>query len=292
MEEGKSRKIKTILLEQPRSLREGKFFFVDDVGIPRQTAAAGLFGRLQDFFKKRPRLYEFIVNEFSAVRSSRGYRKVKSLLMSSYGSDAVILNYGSGPGVMCGRMDIINVDMFPFDSVDVISDTKLPFRNDTVDLLFSLAVLEHMKQPDRAVSEMFRCLKPQGEVLVFVPFMQPVHAAPHDYQRWTEAGLRELFKEFDVIKGGVGAGPTSGLLWVLQHWIATLLSFGNSTIHDLILVMLMVSTFPLKHFDIILEHFDQGKAISSGVYLHCRKPGAEQIKDLKMNRGTRLNENP
>lgn len=276
MKESKLQKINSILLERPLASRGGKLYFTADSDVPPRTAAPGLFGRLQDTFKKHPRLYDFIVTALSATRPSRNYRRAKASLLSRYGSDKVIVNYGSGPKILNGRHDIINVDLFAFDAVDVVSDTRLPFKGETLDLLFSIAVLEHMKQPTYAVSEMLRCLKQNGELLVYVPFMQPVHAAPHDYQRWTETGLRELFKDFDVIQGGVGAGPTSGFLWVFQHWAATLLAFGNSTIKDCLLLVLMLTTFPLKHLDAIIESFDQGKDIASGVYLHCMKRCAEQ----------------
>ncbi len=156
--------------------------------------------------------------------------------------------------------------------VDVLSDTRLPFKEDSVDLILSLAVLEHISRPSLAVSEMLRCLRPNGELLVFVPFMQPLHAAPYDYQRWTEAGLREVFRDFVILQSGIGAGPTSGFLWVLQHWIALLLSFGSSTIKDLLLIALMIVTFPLKYLDIPLEHFVRSGDIASGFYVHAMKP--------------------
>jgi SAM-dependent methyltransferase len=168
-------------------------------------------------------------------------------LFTNYGDDEVIVNYGSGPVLLNGRRDLINVDICAFDAVDVLSDTRLPFKEGSVDLILSVAVLEHMSRPSLAVQEMLRCLRPNGELLVFVPFMAPLHAAPHDYQRWTEAGLHELFRDFVMLQSGIGAGPTSAFLWLLQHCFADLLSFGILTIEDLLLVVLMLVTFPLKY---------------------------------------------
>lgn len=265
-------KIASILAEKPLSIQDSKFCFMEDAIIPENTAGTGVFGFLQDTLKKYPTIYRFLVTQLSPVLTSREYRKLLNTLLANYGSDKVIVNYGSGPRILNNRRDLINVDICSFDAVDVLSDTRLPFKEDSVDLILSLAVLEHISQPSLAVSEMLRCLRPNGELFVFVPFMQPFHAAPYDYQRWTEVGLREVFRDFDILQSGIGAGPTSGFLWVLQHWIALLLSFGSSTIKDLLLIALMIVTFPLKYLDIPLEHFVRSKDIASGFYVHAKKP--------------------
>jgi SAM-dependent methyltransferase len=271
MQEEKRQKIESILKDKPLSMRGEKFCFLDPQVLPVHTAAPGLFGFLQDFFKKYPRVYQFIVAELSPVSSTRSYRRVRDRLLSRFGKDKIMVNYGSGPAVLAGREDIINVDLFPFDGVDVLSETRLPFRDGTVDFFFCGAVLEHMRHPQTAVSEMFRCLKAGGEILVYVPFMAPLHAAPDDFQRWTEAGLRQLCGDFAVLESGMGAGPTCGFLWVLQHWVATVLSLGSSTAKDILLIVLMLATFPLKYLDVFYERFARAGDIASGFYLHGKR---------------------
>jgi SAM-dependent methyltransferase len=53
-------------------------------------------------------------------------------------------------------------------------------------------VLEHVPEPAKAVENMRRMLAPSGYALIATPFLFRVHARPHDYYRWTEAGLRKL----------------------------------------------------------------------------------------------------
>ena len=67
---------------------------------------------------------------------------------------------------------------------------------------------------------MLRGCKKDGEVLCYVPFIVPFHAAPDDYYRWTKNGAKELFKDFSKVEIGIGAGPTSGALWVFQEWLS------------------------------------------------------------------------
>jgi SAM-dependent methyltransferase len=162
--------------------------------------------------------------------------------------------------------------LFAFDEVDIVFNSILPFKDDSVDLLVSVAVLEHMHNARLAVSEMFRCIKPGGELLVYVPFMQPVHAAPNDYYRWTTSGLRELFSGFSGVKVEIGAGPMSGFLWVFQEWVSIMTSFGSLLLKDLVLVLVMLLTFPLKYLDLLLENHPAAGKIASGLFVHAKKP--------------------
>lgn len=71
----------------------------------------------------------------------------------------------------------------------------LPFKNNSFDALISLAVLEHVKDPWRCVSEILRELKPGGEIICCVSFLQPFHGYPHYYYNMTAQGLKNIFDE-------------------------------------------------------------------------------------------------
>ena len=277
MQAGKQHKLLSILNQQPRSRQNNAFCFVEGNCLPRETAGSGVQALLQDFLKQNGRTYYFLVDVISPVKGARKYRVLLARLLNKYTEEHVIINYGSGPRILHGRHDIINGDLFAFDEVDMVFDAVLPFKADTVDLIVSIAVLEHMHNPGVAVAEMLRCLKPGGEILVYVPFTQPIHAAPHDYQRWTAAGLRELFSDFSVVEVGVGAGPMSGFLWVFQEWISILISFGNSVVKDLSFMVAMLLTFPLKYLDHLFERYPAADKIASGFYVFAKKPTPQRI---------------
>jgi SAM-dependent methyltransferase len=71
-------------------------------------------------------------------------------------------------------------------------DRGLPIPEQSADTVTLLSVLEHLREPQALLDEAFRILKPGGSLLLQVPFMWPVHEAPHDYFRFTEYGLRHL----------------------------------------------------------------------------------------------------
>lgn len=77
-----------------------------------------------------------------------------------------------------------------------------------------------------------------------------------------------IFKDVNI---GVGAGPTSGFLWVMQEWLSLLFSFGNSNLKDALFLFFMIVTFPLKFIDILMEKHPMAETINSGFYIHARK---------------------
>jgi len=76
---------------------------------------------------------------------------------------------------------------------------KLPFNDNSFDTISFLEVLEHLPNPQAAVSECYRVLKPHGKMIFSMPFLYPVHDAPFDFQRLTIHGLRKLFHSNNFI---------------------------------------------------------------------------------------------
>jgi len=74
---------------------------------------------------------------------------------------------------------------------DVFGDaSRLPFGDSSVDNVVCLEVIEHLRDPASALSEIRRVLKPDGRAWISIPFMYPIHNEPYDFQRFTEYGLR------------------------------------------------------------------------------------------------------
>lgn len=83
---------------------------------------------------------------------------------------------------------------------------NLPLGDETAECFVCNAVLEHLPHPDVAVYEMWRTLRPGGQIWVEVPFLQFYHAHPFDFYRWTVAGLNTLMSDFIHVKSGIGVG--------------------------------------------------------------------------------------
>lgn len=90
----------------------------------------------------------------------------------------------------------------------IIADLNhsLPIADAKADLVLCTEVLEHVKNPDTAVRELYRIIKKGGMLVFTTPLVWPIHEAPHDYYRYTNFGLGHLFNNAGfsniVIKSG------------------------------------------------------------------------------------------
>lgn len=100
---------------------------------------------------------------------------------------------------------------------DVFGDgAALPFADASFDTVLLLDVLEHVADADAVLHEIARVLRPRGRVLISMPFLYPVHDAPHDYRRYTSHGLMERVRR-------AGLKPQAALAWGTGFESATLL---------------------------------------------------------------------
>jgi ubiquinone/menaquinone biosynthesis C-methylase UbiE len=78
-------------------------------------------------------------------------------------------------------------------NVDIVSPLhSIPRPDGTFDTILCIAVLEHVENPEEVTAEMSRVLKPGGYLVATVPFLQPEHKIPTDFQRYTRDGLSTL----------------------------------------------------------------------------------------------------
>ena len=79
--------------------------------------------------------------------------------------------------------------------------TTFPFNDDEYDSVLCNQVLEHVFNPDEFLSEIKRVLKPEGRLLLTVPFVWDEHEQPQDYARYSSFGLKALLDKngFNVI---------------------------------------------------------------------------------------------
>ncbi len=122
-----------------------------------------------------------------------------------------VLDLGAGVAkykkIICRSADKYTAfDIVPNKNVDIVGDilhTGLP--DNSFDTIICTQVFEHIQQPWLAVKEIQRLLKPNGKCILTAPFLEPYHADPHDYFRYTQQGLESLFKNenFKIIESGI-----------------------------------------------------------------------------------------
>ncbi|QXE91558.1 class I SAM-dependent methyltransferase [Geomonas subterranea] len=95
---------------------------------------------------------------------------------------------------------IKSLDISPDRGADIIGDAHdmhmIP--DASYDLVLCTSVLEHCLEPARVLAEIRRVLRVDGRLILSVPFVFPIHDAPHDYWRFTEFGVKRLLTEFEI----------------------------------------------------------------------------------------------
>lgn len=78
--------------------------------------------------------------------------------------------------------------------LDIAADItkKIPLANHSVDTILLLMVLEHVPNPASALTELYRMMKPGGELILSTIMTHPVHDPPFDFYRYTRFGLESL----------------------------------------------------------------------------------------------------
>jgi SAM-dependent methyltransferase len=180
---------------------------------------------------------------------------------------SLVLDVGSG--IRRLRPDVVNLDIDTFENVDVVANaTRIPFADETFDLVISEAVLEHVPDPRGVVSEMIRVLQPGGQLYVDVPFLQGFHADPHDYQRYTLPGLDVLLAGFEPLAKGVSVGPSSALAWMLREYLPL---WAPRILRTPAAIASAWLTTPIKYLDRFVGHRPGAERIAAGLYFWGRK---------------------
>ena len=83
-----------------------------------------------------------------------------------------IIELGSGAGFIKEIMpNVITSDVIKGPGIDkVFSATKLPFKNSSVAAFIMIDVLHHIKDSEKALTEMLRTLKPNGKIIMIEPY--------------------------------------------------------------------------------------------------------------------------
>jgi SAM-dependent methyltransferase len=116
-----------------------------------------------------------------------------------FGAYRVAGQQGRGDVRACFRgRPFVGCDLSHGPGVDEIQDLHaLTLADGTIGTALLLDTIEHVREPFRAMAEVYRCLQPGGLMVMTSVMYFPIHLHPDDYWRFTASGFASLVRRFD-----------------------------------------------------------------------------------------------
>lgn len=172
-----------------------------------------------------PKLIGFFINPFFIIR--RGlYKGIKENAPFLTGR---LLDFGCGSKPYRDLFEVeeyVGLDIeesghnLRNELIDVYyNGEEIPSDNNSFDCIFSSEVFEHVFELDLILKEIHRVCKPNGYLLITVPFVWNEHEIPYDYGRYTSFGIKFLLEKtgFEIIKQ---TKTTNYVETIFQMWNA------------------------------------------------------------------------
>lgn len=209
--------------------------------------------------KKRLRKEAFIISPLSIIINpvyiirNGLYKSISNLAPKITGN---VLDFGCGSkpyeSLFVNANSYIGVDIevsghnHKDSKVDYFYDgKKLPFNDASFDAIVCFEVFEHVFNIDEILAEIYRVLKPNGQLLISIPFAWDEHEIPYDFARYTSFGITHILNKnnFEVVKL---TKTTTYILAVFQMLIAYLCQYALPKGRLIGRISQLVVIFPLN----------------------------------------------
>jgi SAM-dependent methyltransferase len=194
-------------------------------------------------------------------------------------SGARLLDAGAGEGQYrqhFTRQRYTGVDLgvgdagWNYSKLEALADlNSLPFPEATFDAAINVVTLEHLRDPQIAVTEIARILKPGAPFLLVAPLEWEEHQQPNDFFRYTRFGLQLLLERagFDRIT----LTPAGGYFRLLSRRLLNGLQFFMKGPRWLGFVPAALVFVPLSLVMPLFEPLDREQNFTLGYICTARK---------------------
>ncbi len=193
-----------------------------------------------------------------------------------HGPSAKILDLGAGGRRIMPYVTTVDIAKQP--GTDLVGDVaNLPLADGSIDLIVATGLLEHIDDEQKFIHEVYRLLKPGGEVHIEVPFLQQYHDDPIDCRRYTMPGLAHFLTQrgFEPIDTGCHIGPSVTIATLNAYYVALLFE-GDGIISKVAsngaFFLIACIGGVTKYLDKLVAKKKSAHRLAFGVYCTARKP--------------------
>ena len=206
-----------------------------------------------------------------------GYVSAVQQMLDSLAADQIVLDIGAGNRRLVDPR-VVRMDVVWTPHVEVIGDAHaLPLRDGCVDFVLASAVWEHLRDPFLAAREVWRVLKPGGQVGVDCNFVFPFHGYPAVYFNTSCEGMRQLFARFREV--AVEIAPWQMPSYAVEALLLEYMRhFRPSTAREreFAAAIQELARFPLREFDAGFTQ-DAAARMAAGVsYMGLKQPRGDE----------------
>lgn len=208
---------------------------------------------LKQYFEPTP-LLGMLFNPFYIARRAL-WKEISQLGKNIHGK-TLDIGCGSKPYEKCFLsseyigLEIDNTINREIKKIDVFYDgKKIPFDNETFDSAVCFQVLEHVFEPHEFLNEINRILKPNGKLLLTVPFVWDEHEQPFDYARYSSFGLKHLLEKhnFEILEHKKTVQDFGVIIQLIVEYFYKM-SYKNKFTKYLTMFFLIFPTFLIGSF--------------------------------------------
>lgn len=201
--------------------------------------------------------------------------------LNIHATDKKTLDIGCGGSPYAGYFpNRVAIDISKSRSTELLADAhSLPFRDASFDVILCTEVLEHLKEPQRAIEEMERVLIDGGKLILTTRFIFPLHDTPDDYYRFTKYGLRYLLRNWKITEMREETDTVGSIAVLLQRMgfqCVFRFKLFNYIFHALAHLLKHLNFIIKKEYGVFYEKVPESNIMTSGYYVIAEKSKDEE----------------
>jgi SAM-dependent methyltransferase len=171
-------------------------------------------------------------DNLEAMKKATRYNDFLIDLIQKYATGSRVLDHGAGAGtfatpIAAGGVNVLCMEPdnnlraeLAQSGLDVAASLE-EIPDHSVDYAYTLNVLEHINDDQQAIEELYRCLKPGGRLLVYVPAFQVLYSQMDThvghFRRYRRKPLKRLLQDAGLDVGAAYYVDSLGYLATLVY---------------------------------------------------------------------------